>query len=284
MSDERPAEWRALRCAAQDLRIGVAARRDSDAGTIASDMHWQLKATWESRPEEFVMRLKTLSCLAVLALAPIAAQSPAAASPLAQAAAAKAAVPAGIQLAQVDKLRGGGRGGGGDGVYTGGRGGGRGGGGDGVYTGGRSGGRSGGGDGVYTGGRGGDGVYTGGRGGRSRGGDGVYTGGRGGDGVYTGGRGNFRDRSAFRDRGFRDRSSFRSFDGDRRFVDRRIDRRHAWRGDRWRHRRVFRDGIWVYPYTSYAYSGRCHRHFRGARVLRHCHLYSYRWHHHGRWS
>ena len=52
------------------------------------------------------MRLKTLSCLAALALAPAVGASSAAASPLAQGAAAKTAVPAGIQLAQADKLRG----------------------------------------------------------------------------------------------------------------------------------------------------------------------------------
>jgi hypothetical protein len=223
------------------------------------------------------MRLKTLSCIAALALLPVAGQSTAVASPLAQGAAAKAAVPTGIQLAQAGNKfggGGGGRSGGGDGVYTGGRSGGGGGGGDGVY---RGGGRSSGGDGVSRGGGrsgGGDGIYRG--GGRSAGGDGVYRGGGfrsgGGDGVYRGG-------------GFRDRSAYRSFDGDRRFVDRRIDRRHAWRGDRWRHRRAFRGGIYVYPYTSYGYHrGACHRHFRGARMLRHCHPYAYRLHRHGRWS
>ena len=130
------------------------------------------------------MRLMTLSCVAVLALA--AGQSNTAASPLAQTHGVTTAAPIGIELAQSDdddrrrdRSRRGNRNS-------------RSGGGDGVYTGGRS--RSGG-DGVYTGGRssGGDGVYTGGRRNRdsnSRGrGDGVYTGGRSGrgDGVRRGG-------------------------------------------------------------------------------------------------
>jgi hypothetical protein len=217
------------------------------------------------------MRLKTLSCLAAIALAPIAGQSIATASPLAQAAGAKAAVPAGIQLAQADKLRGGGgSGGGAPAVRDLNTGGGGGGGGSAI--------RGGGGD------RGGGSAF--------RGRDfNTPAGVRVRDLNTTPGAGlgdsrrGFRDRSDFRDRSaFRDRRDFRRFDSDRRFVDRRIERRHVFRGDRFRHRRVFRDGVWVYPYTSYAYTGRCHRHYRGIRVLRHCHPYAYRWHHHGRWS
>jgi len=208
------------------------------------------------------MRVKILSCLAALALAPAIGSSGAAASPLAQGAAAKAAAPTGIQLAQAvrDLNKGGGGGGGG---------------------------RSGGGDGVYTGGRGGDGVYRGGGGGRTFN---TPAGVQVRDLNRTPGAGlgdsrrAFRDRSDFRDRSaFRDRRDVRRFDGDRRFVDRRIDRRHSWRDDRRRHRRVFRNGIYVYPYSSYAYSDACHRHHRGVRVLRHCHVYDYARHRHGGW-
>jgi hypothetical protein len=67
------------------------------------------------------------------------------------------------------------------------------------------------------------------------------------------------------------------------YRNRGIERHHSWRGDRRHHRRVFRSGIYVDPYASYAYTDRCHRHVRGARVLRHCHPYAVRWHHHGRW-
>jgi len=211
------------------------------------------------------MRWKILTCLAALVLS----AGPTSASPLAQSAGAKAAVPtSGVQLAQGEKWER--RSGGGDGVY---RGGGRSSGGDGVY---RGGGRSSGGDGVYRGGgrsSGGDGVYRG--GGRSSGGDGVYTGGRGGDGVYTGGRRLSRGDGVYRGGG----RDVRRFDGDRRFVE----RGRAWRGDNWRHRRAYRDGITVYPYSSYAYTGRCHRHFRDVRVMRHCHPAGYGWHRHGPW-
>jgi len=73
----------------------------------------------------------------------------------------------------------------------------------------------------------------------------------------------------------------RAYRGDRSF-DRRVDRRRDWRGDRSRHRRVYRDGFYVYPYAGYAYAGPCHRHFRGARVMRHCHDFVTR-HRHGGW-
>jgi hypothetical protein len=241
------------------------------------------------------MRVKILSCLAALALAPLATQS--VASPLAQGATAKAAVPTGIQLAQADlkgsggggaTIRGGGGGGGGAAI----RGGGGGGGGAAIRGGGGGGGAA------FRGGGGGGRTFNTPSGVQVR--DLNRTPGAGlGDSRgsfrsrdvrrFDSDRSSFRDRSVVRDRdrgSFSDRRAFRdrSFDRDRRFVDRRFDRRHAWRGDRWRHRRVYRDGIYVYPYSGYAYAGRCHRHYRGARVLRHCHPYASRWHRHGRWS
>jgi hypothetical protein len=104
------------------------------------------------------MRLRTVLCLAVLALS--VGLPSAIAGPWAQTGGATTVAPSDLQLAQDDRDRrrdrrrrdrdSNSRGGGGDGVYTGGR------------------------------SRGGDGVYTG---GRSRGGDGVYTGGRGNQGT-----------------------------------------------------------------------------------------------------
>jgi hypothetical protein len=205
------------------------------------------------------MRVKILSCLAALALAPAIGSSGAAASPLAQGATAKAAAPAGIQLAQADKLpavRDLNTGGGG------------------------SGGRSGGGDGVYTGGRGGDGVYRGGGGGRTF----NTPGGQVRDLNRTPGAGLGDSRGSFRSRDVRRSDNVRRFDNDRSFNDRRfVDRRHGSRHDRWRHRHTFRGGIYVDPYASYAYDNACHRHYRGVRVLRHCHPYDYARHRHGGW-
>jgi hypothetical protein len=181
------------------------------------------------------MRVKILSCLAALALAPLAGQS--IASPLAQGAAANAAVPAGIQLAQglpaVRDLNTGGGGGGGGAAKVQGGGGGR--------------------------------TFN-------------TPGGRVRDLNRTPGAGLGDSRGSFRGR------DVRRFDNNRSFGDRRhVDRRHGYRHDRWRHRRGFSGGIYVNPYSSYAYDNACHRHYRGPRLLRHCHPYDYRRHRHGRW-
>jgi hypothetical protein len=75
--------------------------------------------------------------------------------------------------------------------------------------------------------------------------------------------------------------------GGRRFIDRGDVRvRDVRRGDRWRYRSrpAWRSRYYVAPAIVYGVGrGWCHRHYRGSRVLRHCHPYRYRWHRHGPW-